>query len=86
MFKNIFPENRTVCDIMAKNVVGDRGATNDVTIWHIRIACWFSKVICTYAHAHAHAPGYQHARTRKHAHTDQFVIFIAFYDKYSFVK
>jgi hypothetical protein len=38
--------------------------------------------ICTYAHAHAHPLGYSHARThvrtRKHAHTDEYVILIAF--------
>jgi hypothetical protein len=34
---------------------GDRGATNYVTIWRIRVAYWISKAICTYAHAHAHA-------------------------------
>ena len=57
---------------------GARGATNDVTIWRIRVACWISKATCTYAHAHAHALGYPHARTRKHAHTGQYVILIAF--------
>jgi hypothetical protein len=41
---------------------GDRGATNDVTIWRIRVACWISKAICTQAHAH----------------TNQYVILIAF--------
>jgi hypothetical protein len=41
---------------------GDRGATNDVTIWRIRFACWISKATCTYAHAH----------------TDQYVILTAF--------
>ena len=54
----------------------DRMATKDVTIWRIRVACWISKGICTYTHAHAHAPGYPHART--HAHTDQYVILIVF--------
>ena len=56
---------------------GDRGATNDVTIWRIRVACWISKSICTYAHSHAYAPGYPHARTRKYAHTGQYIILIA---------
>ena len=66
----------------AEKIVGDRGATNDVTIWRTRVANWISKDICTYAHAHAHAPWYPHARTHartcKHAHTDQYVIRIAF--------
>ena len=63
---------------------GERGATNDVTIWRIRVACWISKAIYTYAHAHAHAPGHPHARnarTHEHAHTDLYVILIAFPQK-----
>ena len=46
---------------------GDRGATNDVTIWRILVACWISKAIYTDAHAHAHEPRYPH--TSKHART-----------------
>ena len=42
-------------------------ATNDITIWHIRVVCWISKATCTYAHAHTHAPGYPHACTHAHA-------------------
>jgi hypothetical protein len=57
---------------------GDWGATNDVTIWRIRFACWISKATSTHAHAHADAPGYPHACTRKHTHTGQYVILIAF--------
>ena len=40
----------------------------------------FSKAICTHAHAHAHEPGYPHARTHAQAciHTHQYVILIAF--------
>jgi hypothetical protein len=43
-----------------------------------------------YARIRMHTPTrpgtHMHARTRKHAHTDQFLIFIAFHDNYSFVK
>ena len=49
---------------------GDLGATY-VTIWRIRVACWFSKATCTYAHAHAHALRYPHARTHTRAQADQ---------------
>jgi hypothetical protein len=52
---------------------GDWGATNDVTIWRTRVACWISKAVCTYAYAHAHALGYPYARTRKHTHTGEYV-------------
>jgi hypothetical protein len=47
---------------MSKNIVA-RGATNDVTIWRIHVACWISTATCTYAHAHTDASGYPHART-----------------------
>ena len=49
---------------------GERGgATYDVTIWRIRVACWITKATCAYAHAHAHAHGYPDALTRAHART-----------------
>ena len=48
---------------------GDWGATNDVTIWRIRLACWISKATCAYAQADAHGPGYPHARTHAIMHT-----------------
>jgi hypothetical protein len=53
-------------------------ATNDVTIWLIRVACWISKAICTHARSHAHASGYPHAVSSKHVYTDQYVILISF--------
>ena len=37
---------------------GDLGATNDVTTWRIRIACWINKATGTYSNVHARAPGY----------------------------
>jgi hypothetical protein len=40
-------------------------ATNDVTVGHIRVACWISKATCTFAHAHA--PAYPYAGTHAHA-------------------
>jgi hypothetical protein len=52
---------------MSKNELETERATNDVTIWRIRVACRISKAICTYAHAHAHPPGYPHSCT--HAQT-----------------
>jgi hypothetical protein len=49
--------------------VETRGATNDVRIWRIRVACWISKITCIYAYAQVHAPGYAYART--HAQTNK---------------
>ena len=54
-----------------------RWATNDVTIWRIRISCWISKATCTHTHAHVRA----RARTRARAHTyiHKYVIFFLFF-------
>ena len=43
---------------------GDRGASNDVTIWRIRVACWISKSTSMHAHVHAHTSGHPHVRTQ----------------------
>ena len=45
---------------MSKNWVETGGATNDVTVWSIRIACWISKATRIHAHAHAHAQACTH--------------------------
>jgi hypothetical protein len=58
-----FSKNRTLYEIMSKNAVKTSRATNDVTIWRKRVACWISKAIRTYSHAHAHMLGYPHERT-----------------------
>ena len=46
---------------------GARGATNDVIIWRIEVACWIRKATWTHTHAHARALGHTdagaHART-----------------------
>jgi hypothetical protein len=49
-----FPENRTVYEIMSKNMVDPEGPKNDVIIWHIRVACWINKATRTHAREHAH--------------------------------
>jgi hypothetical protein len=46
---------------------GDRWATNYVTIWRIRVACWISKTTRT------------HACALTHTHTDKYAIFITFF-------
>jgi hypothetical protein len=63
-----------------------RRATNDVTIWRIRVAYWISKATRENTHAQAHAPGHPHAcrralthaRTHTHTHIDKYITFIAF--------
>jgi hypothetical protein len=61
MFNNFLPKIAPFMRYIEK-CIWDRGATNDVTIWRIRVACRISKAMCTYAHANAQAPGYPHAR------------------------
>ena len=59
---------------MSKNG-GARGATNDVTIWRIRVACWISKATCTHTHAHTHAPVHTHERAHEYTHTCVILLF-----------
>jgi hypothetical protein len=63
----LFPENRTVCEIMSKNAVETEGPQMTSQYGAYAFACWISKATCTYAYAHAYAPGYPYART--HART-----------------
>ena len=59
-------------------------ATNEITIWRIRVACWIRKTTRTHARTRMHTPTlpgtHKHARkhpsTRKHTH--KYVILIAF--------
>ena len=48
---------------MSKNVV-EPGATNYVTIWRIRVACWISKTTRSHTQSHAHAPGHLRMHTQ----------------------
>jgi hypothetical protein len=69
MLNNFYFANRTVCEIMSKNMV-EAEATNDVTIWRIRVACWISKTTGTRIHTST--------LLSIHRHIDKYVIFIAF--------
>jgi hypothetical protein len=62
-----FSENHAVYEIMSKNVV-EPEATNDVTIWRIRVACWISRSTSIHARAHAHAPRHPYSRTHTQPH------------------
>ena len=68
---NSVSENRTVYEIMSKNVLEFRGQKWSNNTAHMRCMLGISKATYTYAHAHAYAPGYQRARTRTDEHTDQ---------------
>ena len=67
---NNMSENRAIYN--AEKCGGARGATNDVTIWHIHVACWLSKA--TRARSCTH-PG---TCTRAPTHTQKYVILVAF--------
>jgi hypothetical protein len=47
MFNNFFRKSCPLWDNVEK-YGGTRGATNDVTIWRIRVACWLSRTACTH--------------------------------------
>jgi hypothetical protein len=74
-----FSENRTVYDIMSKNSVETEGPqmTTQYGTYALRAG-----VARLYARMRTHTPTrsvtHMHARTRKHAHTDQYIILIAF--------
>jgi hypothetical protein len=67
---------------------GARVATNDDTIWRIRVVCWISKATRLLAHAYTYASGRTHTHTHTHTHTrmrprahthwEQYAILIAF--------
>jgi hypothetical protein len=48
MFSNSLSENRTVYEMMSKTVE-EPEATNEVTVWRTRVACWISKTADTHA-------------------------------------
>ena len=88
MFKNFFfSENRTVYDIMSKNVVEpeETQMTSQYGAYALRAG-----LKTLYARMRMHTqtrPGkHMHAHTRKHAHTYQYVILIAFPQQQRFVN
>jgi hypothetical protein len=72
---NFFFENRVVHEIMPKTLV-EPEATNDVTVWRIRVACWISKTIQTHARTRMTMPKLPATHTRTYArtrtHTDKY--------------
>ena len=62
MFNNRFPENRTVYEIMSKNMLGS--GMRSMTVRCMCFACWIRRVNPL---THRHTPG--RARTHSHTHT-----------------
>jgi hypothetical protein len=75
--KTFYRKSRRLGDNVEKHN-GDRGATNDVTTWRIRVACWLSNAARTHEHAHNHAPQRVCTCARARARTQKYVIFITF--------
>jgi hypothetical protein len=63
VFNNFFRKSYRFWDKVEK-YGGARVATNDVTIWRIRVARWIGKASCTHAHAHAQAAAITDAHTQ----------------------
>jgi hypothetical protein len=78
MFNNFFRKSWRLCDIV-EMYDGARGATNDITIWCVWIACWISKATCSQAHAHAYAPVHKHARAHSQIHTHTNICYLCFF-------
>ena len=62
VYGNFFPKIAPLWDNVEK-CGGARGATNDVTLWRMRVACWINKTTRSHAHADAHALGHPHTPT-----------------------
>jgi hypothetical protein len=69
MFSNFFSENRTVYEIMSKNMM--KPERPQTTIWRMRVPCWISNATRGKAHARAPVPTHAciHQRARAHTHT-----------------
>ena len=68
-----FSSKHCAVNEMSKNVA-ETGATNDITIWRIRLACWISEATRVHAHARVHAPRHPLARTRARAYGQIYLI------------
>ena len=60
MFNNFFFSKSCRLEDNIEKYGKDKGATNDVTIWRIQVACRISKATCPHGHEHAHDPGRTH--------------------------
>jgi hypothetical protein len=61
-------------------------ATNDVTIWRIRVACWISKATCTHSHARAHVIWYMHISKSARAHARTHIWNIDWFSKVKIIR
>ena len=65
IFHIFFPhENRAVYEVEHGGAIE---ATNDNTIWRMRVACWISKATRSHAHAYSSAPSFPHTHARARA-------------------
>jgi hypothetical protein len=82
-----FSESRTIYEIMSKNVVDTEGPQMTTQYGAYALRAGLARL---HAHMRMHTPTrsvtHMHSRTRKHALTDQYVIFIVFHGMNGFVN
>jgi hypothetical protein len=54
MFGKFFPYNRALYEVMWKNMLRERQATDDSIIRRMRFACWMTKAADTHTQTHTH--------------------------------
>jgi hypothetical protein len=67
MFNNVFRKSCRIWDNVEK-YGAVREATNDVTVWSIRVACWISKTTCMHASTRMHTLTRSGTSTRAYTH------------------
>jgi hypothetical protein len=79
MFNNFFPENRNVYEIMSKNIVETEGPQMTSQHGAYALSAGLARLYALMRmHTSTRSGTYMHARMRKHAHTNQYIILIAF--------
>jgi hypothetical protein len=79
VFSNFFSENRTVYEIMSKNLVEIKGPQMTSQYGAYELRAGLARLHARMSvHTSTRPDIHMHARTRKHAHTNQYAILIAF--------
>ena len=79
MFNNFFSENRTVYEIMSKNIVKTEGPQMTSQYGAYALRAGLARLSARMRmHTATRSGTHVHARTRKHAHTGKYVILMVF--------
>jgi len=68
-----FPLSRAVYEIMWKNMIRVRQATDDNITRRVRISCWTTKATNTHTHT-PHTHTHTHKQTHTHTHTEYVLV------------